>query len=53
MMPLSKKENKINLHSSKGKWSDDSIANIVPPLRVGVNPLIKYQTLDDSVKNIG
>ena len=26
-----KERNKINLHSSKGKWSDDLIANIVPP----------------------
>ena len=25
-----KERNKINLHSSEGKWSDDLIANIVP-----------------------
>ena len=38
-----KERNKINLHSSEGKWSDDLIANIVPPLRVGVS---KYQPFD-------
>ena len=43
-----KERKKINLHTSKGIWSEDLINNIVPPKRVGVQnypPFEKLKTL--------
>ena len=46
-----KERNKINLHSSKGKWSDNLIANIVPPLRVGVEKYAPFDRLKALVRH--
>ena len=43
-----KERKKINLHTSKGIWSEELINNIVPPKRVGVDkypPFEKLKTL--------
>ena len=42
---------KINLHTSKGVWSNDLINNIEPPMRVGVSNYKPFEMLKTLVKH--
>jgi hypothetical protein len=46
-----KERKKINLHTSKGLWSEDLINNIEPPMRVEVDNYLPFEKLKTLVRH--